>query len=156
MNSLDTNILLYAVNRDCAEHGACKDLVDSALREPEVWIVAEQVWFELYRLLRNPAVLARPLGASQAADLVSWYRNSSGWMQCAWTPRLMKQLHTQWGQEQFPARRSFDLILAVTLKAHGVNTLYTRNTKNFADLDFFSVVDPLGEILDRRTKAQLE
>ncbi|MCA1754286.1 MAG: PIN domain-containing protein [Spirochaeta sp.] len=151
MNSLDTNILLYAVNRDCPEHRACRELVDAALREPEVWIVAEQVWFELYRLLRNPAVLGKPLGASQAADLVSWYRNSSGWMQCAWSPRLMKQLQAHWAHEQFPARRSFDLILAVTLKAHGVNVLYTRNTKDFADLGYFAVIDPLAEIMDERT-----
>jgi len=38
MESLDTNILLYAINKDCPEHKTCADLVQHALGEPESWI----------------------------------------------------------------------------------------------------------------------
>ena len=83
MKSMDINVLLYAINRDCPEHQVCASLVRRALGEPESWIIADQVWFELYRLLRNTAVLARPLSGSQAAATVSWYRNKSGWLHCS-------------------------------------------------------------------------
>ena len=33
-------------------------MIESALAEPAEWIVADQVYFELYRLLRNPAAKA--------------------------------------------------------------------------------------------------
>jgi predicted nucleic acid-binding protein len=59
LQSLDTNILLYAINADCPEHGICADLVNRALQQGDEWIIADQVWFELYRLLRNPAELHR-------------------------------------------------------------------------------------------------
>jgi predicted nucleic acid-binding protein len=117
--------------------------VRDALSEPESWIIADQVWFELYRLLRNPAVLATPLGASDAADTVAWYRNASGWLHCAWECDLMPRLADFWKRDTFPARRSFDLVLALTLRANGVKQLYTRNTKDFDDLGFFSVSNPL-------------
>ena len=143
MKSLDTNLLLYAINEDCPEHEACADLVRHALAEPESWIVADQVWFELYRLLRNPAVLTHPLDAPDAAGTVSWYRNKSGWLHCAWECDMMPRLAELWKRESFPARRGFDLVLAATLSQNGVKQLYTRNTKDFDDFGFFAVTNPL-------------
>ena len=45
---------------------------------------------------------------------------------------------------RFAARRTFDVVLAATLKRHGVTTFYTRNAADFADLGWFAVVDPLA------------
>ncbi|MDP3176585.1 MAG: hypothetical protein Q8M76_01695, partial [Spirochaetaceae bacterium] len=105
MKSLDTNILLYAINKDCREHAMCASLVRQALGEPESWIIADQVWFELYRLLRNPAVLPHHLGAGDAAAAVHWYRNKSGWLHCAWETGMMEQLEGVWKDSSFAARR---------------------------------------------------
>lgn len=143
MKSLDTNIMLYAINSDCSEHDICRQLIDQALDDKESWIISEQVWFELYRLLRNPIVLQHPLTASCAAETISWYREKSGWLQCAWEPDMMKDLKSLWKAEDFSARRSFDAILAVTLKTHGVKDFYTRNTRDFDNLGFFNVINPL-------------
>jgi predicted nucleic acid-binding protein len=70
VKSLDTSILLYALNADCEEHARARKLVESALSEPDRWIVADQVYLELYRLLRNPAVLATPLSSADAAQTI--------------------------------------------------------------------------------------
>jgi len=149
MKSLDTNILLYAINQDCSEHQVCRVVVEKALSEPDSWIIADQVWFELYRLLRNPVVLQRPLNSKQASECIQWYRESSGWLQCAWEPALMKELYPFWKKSAFPARNNFDLKLAITLKYHGVKDLYTRNTKDFTDLNFFTLFNPLASYENR-------
>lgn len=143
MKSLDTNILLYSINTDCSEHTICKKLVDKALNEKDSWIVADQVWFELYRLLRNPVVLQNPLDAAQAAGTINWYREKSGWLKCAWEPDMMKELNSIWNEKFFSAKKSFDAVLGVTLKAHGVKDFYTRNIKDFENFNFFSVINPL-------------
>ena len=143
MQSLDTNILLYAINRDCPEHEPCRALVARALDAPSQWVIADQVWFELYRLLRHPVVLRKPLDAATAAHTVAWYRDRSGWAYCAWTPGQMGRLHAQWRGDDFPARRTFDTVLALTLRAHGVTRLYTRNGRDFAAAGFAEVIDPV-------------
>lgn len=143
MNSIDTNLLFYAANRDCNEYALCREFVNRALREGESWIVADQVLFELYRLLRNPAVLEKPLTGEQAAGAISWYREKSRWLRCAWEPSMMADLESLWSRNDFPATRSFDAILAVTLKSHGVQRFYTHNVKDFKDFGFFEVLDPL-------------
>jgi predicted nucleic acid-binding protein len=143
MKSLDTNVLFYSLNADCPEHPACLSLVKGALSSPQDWIVADQVWFELYRLLRNPSILRQALSASEAAQKIDWFRSRSGWGCCAWEPFLMDQFKPLWQRESFPVRRTFDLILALTLKAQGVDEFFTRNTKDFDDLGFFAVRNPL-------------
>lgn len=143
MQSLDTNILLYAINRDCAEHEPCRALVATALDRPNDWVIADQVWFELYRLLRHPRVLHRPLDAQTAAKTVQWYREQSGWQPCAWSPSQMPRLHAQWANPDFPARRTFDAVLALTLRANGVTRFYTRNVRDFTGAGFAEVVDPV-------------
>lgn len=141
--SLDTNVLFYAINTDCAEHAACAAVVRDALESPSAWVIADQVWFELYRLLRSSTVLSRPMLAEDAARTVTWYRERSGWLHCAWTPALFAGLSSRWSQEQFPAKRTFDAVLAATLRAAGVHTFVTRNTKDFSDVGFHTVLDPM-------------
>jgi predicted nucleic acid-binding protein len=143
VKSLDTNILLYAINKDCDEHDPCRALIAEALRDRKVWVIAEQVWFELYRLLRNPVVLRNPLSADRAGGTVAWYREKSGWLKCAWEPDMMEDLAAIWMENKFPAAGSFDAVLAVTLKANGVKTFYTRNTKDFDNYGFEKVINPL-------------
>jgi len=144
MNSLDTNILLYATNADCSEHIRAKALVDRALGEPREWIVADQVYFELYRLLRNPVVLQHPLSAAQAWECLDFFRHRSGWMHCAYEVAFMDDLAEHLRSDGLAPRRTFDLVLAITLKRHGVATLYTRNAADFFALGWFSAVDPLA------------
>lgn len=144
MQSLDTNVLLYAINRDCPEHAACHGLVTRALDDPRQWVIAEQVWFELYRLLRHPVVLGRPMDAATAASTVGWYRDRSGWAQVAWTPSQMPRLQTLWCDHDFPARRTFDAVLALTLRANGVTRFYTRNVRDFTAAGFAEVIDPVA------------
>lgn len=144
MKSLDTNLLFYSINRQSPEHGAAHSLVQAALGEPSEWIVADQVWFELYRLLRNPVTVERPLSGAEADQTIDWYRNRSGWSRCAWEPLFMDRMRALWRTPEFRARRTFDVVLALTLGVNGVSEFYTRNTKDFDGLGLFAVIDPLA------------
>lgn len=143
MNSLDTNLLLYAANEDCEEYSKAGALVRQALDHPAEWIIADQVYFELYRLLRNPIVLEHPLSAAQAWQIVDFYRHQSGWMHCCYEASFMTEIAELLKRNEFPPRRTFDSVLAITLKKHGVDTFYTRNTRDFEAFQWFALIDPL-------------
>jgi len=145
VKSLDTNVLLYALNADCAEHDRARTLVEAALGESDRWIVADQVYFELYRLLRNPSVLAAPLHAADAARTIEWYRTRSGWLHCAYDPVMMPRVASAWASEAFSARATFDLVLAVTLAANGVREFHTRNTDDFKPFGLFTLRNPIDK-----------
>jgi hypothetical protein len=53
-------------------------------------------------------------------------------------------MRNAWRTHDFRARRTFDVVLALTLEANGVTEFYTRNTKDFEDLGLFMAIDPLA------------
>jgi predicted nucleic acid-binding protein len=144
VKSLDTNILYFATNVRCPEHGKSLRLVEEVIADPRSWIIADQVLFEYYRLIRNPAVLAKPLSAAQAASRLRFFREDIGCLHCAYEPRFFHQLMDWLERPSLPAARTFDAVLAVTLKNHGVDAFFTRNARDFAGFGWFDVVDPLS------------
>ena len=73
MTSFDANILLYAFSRASPFHEPARRFLEELTARDDV-AVSELVLVEFYTLLRNPAVLVRPLGASAAVDVVQTYR----------------------------------------------------------------------------------
>lgn len=143
MNSLDTNILIYAVNSGCHEHAAAKRIYEAMLEAPQDWILSDQVLFEFYRGLRNPRILERPLDHRKALRQIEFLREESGVLHCAYETTFWPDLMKGFSKDPSKASHIFDRVLAVTLRQQGVTTFYTRNTKDFRGFGFKSVVNPI-------------
>jgi predicted nucleic acid-binding protein len=143
MKSLDTNILLYAADEDCREHEAAIRLVNDALRSPTEWMLADQVLFEMYAGLRHPGVFAKPLSAVEAARRVAFLRDEAGFSFCCHELRGWLKIHAGLSAPAFPRRRTYDLVLAVTLRSNGVTEFYTRNVGDFRTAGFERLVNPI-------------
>jgi predicted nucleic acid-binding protein len=143
MNSVDTNILMYATNEAAPEKESAQKLVREMLHQPDHWILAEQVLIELYGLLRNSAVLEKPLTADRAWNIVSFYRERARLQVCCYELDYWPALGSILKSRRFPVRKTFDAVLAVTLLANDVDSFYTRNTKDFAQFGFKKVVNPI-------------
>jgi toxin-antitoxin system PIN domain toxin len=143
LSSLDTNILLYAANEDAPEHDVCKAFLQHVVSEPADWIIADQVFLELYRALRNPKVMSHPLPSADAVRHLSIIRDEMGIMHCGYSPECWEGLISKLARDDFPSRRTHDAVLASTLLSHGVKTFYTRNTKDFVDAGFQKLINPV-------------
>lgn len=141
MISIDTNILLYAQNQDCCEHERAFGFVASCSGRDDV-ALCELVLLELYILLRNPAVLERPLPADQAAEVCQAYRRNPRWRLVENAP-IMEQIWILAAQPNFPRRGVFDARIALTVRHHGVTELATANTKDFLNFGFERVWNPI-------------
>jgi uncharacterized protein len=141
--SIDTNILLYAQNRDCAEHAAAVTFLGECARRDDV-AICELVLVELYQLLRNPAVLERPLGAPEAVEVCQAFRSNPRWALLENAP-VMDRVWTFAAQPEVARRRLFDARLGFTLRHHGVREFATRNVKNFDGFGFDRVWCPITE-----------
>lgn len=143
--SLDTNILLYAANEDAPEHEVCKDLFRQIIEDPTEWVIADQVYLELYRALRNPRVMSNPLSAKLAAKHITTLRDEMGISHCGYTSECWKGLIQKLETLDFPYRRTHDAVLSATLLSYGVKIFYTRNTKDFEASGFASVINPVDK-----------
>ena len=146
MNSLDTNILYYATNADCAEHDQAMKIYRRMVASASSWIIADQVFLEYYKLIRSPVVLEKPLTAAEAFERVDIIRNRSGCLHCSFESQHWSTVAEWLKRPGFPHTRVFDLVLAVTLKANAVERFYTRNVRDFEPFGFFEVIDPIENI----------
>jgi len=145
LKSLDTNILVSALNSDCAEFQRAAAALQTALDDPEEWIIANQVYLELYKALRNPRIFGKPYGAEEAFSKIQILRDECGIRHCCYGDQVWDQLATRIQKADFPYQRTHDAVLAETLLKSGVQTLYTRNTKDFEGYGFSSLLNPLDD-----------
>ena len=142
MLSIDTNILLYAQNADCTEHRRAYEFVTTCADREDV-AICELVLVELYLLLRNPAVVSRPLASHAAVRVCRSYRLNPRWRVSENAP-VMEEVWRCAAEGNFARRRIVDARLALTLRHHEVTEMATANVKDFAGFGFDRVWDPLA------------
>ena len=146
MTSFDANILLYAFSQASPFHEPARRFLEDLTPRDDV-AVSELALVEFYTLLRNPAVLLRPLGASAAVDVVQTYRRHPTWMLLG-VDADSKALHDElWplaAETDFGRRRIYDARLALALRRQGVTAFATANVKDFSGFGFDRVWNPVG------------
>ncbi len=147
MISVDTNLLLAALEGNHADHTASRRFVDELTDHDDV-AISELVLVELYVVLRNSSVVRRPLSAAKAASVCQLFRRHRRWQLLgfpAQSPRLHDELWNLAARPQFARRRIYDLRLALALLQQGVTEFATVNVKDFAGLGFAKVWNPLAK-----------
>ena len=147
MISMDANLLLYACNEDSPGHEpAVMFLTELAAREDVA--ISELVLTEFYTLLRNPAVLATPLSAGEAVQVVQRYRHHPEWALLGFgsdSAELHNELWTLAKRADFSRRRIYDARTALSLRRQGVIEFATANVRDFKGFGFKRVWNPLDE-----------
>lgn len=141
MIGIDTNILVYARVATAPFHAQAVSFLESLGDDPTV-VIAEMVLVEFYLALRNPAILAPPLDAPAAAAECQILRAHPHWA-LAEHADVMEAVWRDAAVGGFARRRIIDVRLARTLIAHGVTDFATVNERDFQNLGFARVWNPL-------------
>jgi uncharacterized protein len=146
MLSIDTNILLPAVEAKNPGHAKAAGFLDSLAGREDV-ALSEFALVELYGLLRNPAVLKKPLAADAAVAVCQAFRHHPRWLVLGFPPDTRVFHDAFWpllAGRNLPRRRAYDLRMALSLTRQGVTEFATVNEKDFAGLGFKRVWNPLA------------
>ncbi len=148
--SVDTNILFSAVQATDAKHEAALKFLGGLEMRNDV-ILSECVLLELYGLLRNPAVVLRPLPAAEAVAICTAFRSHPRWQVVGLPPESRDFHDTMWprlAEPGFARRKAYDLRTALSLIQQGVDEFATANLKDFAAVGFKRVWNPLAATHD--------
>ena len=141
MLSCDTNILVAAVNSAAPDHVACHRFLTEQLTNKE-FVLSEFVLVETYNLVRNAAVMPKPLSSTEAVELVQSFRSNRFWSLSKGTEDVAEQVWRSAAVPDFPRRAIFDARIAYSLAAFGVKRFATRNTGDFVRFGVFEAFDP--------------
>ena len=146
MISLDTNILLPAVESRNAHHPRAATFLES-LQDRQDVAICEFILLELYGLLRNPAVLAKPLSPVAATDVCEAFRQHPRWQVIGFPPDSRAFHDVFWPKlrgADFARRCAHNWRVALLLLHQGVTDFATVNEKDFRDCGFQRVWNPLA------------
>jgi hypothetical protein len=139
---VDTNVLLYAVNRDCAEHALALPALKRWLEDPVPWCLSWGVIYEFLRVSTHPRVFPRPLTWRQALEFVSAILSCEWVTVLAETQRHSQVLATTLEELGRPAGNLFhDVHSAVLMREHGVEEVMTTDA-DFRQFAFLKATDP--------------
>jgi toxin-antitoxin system PIN domain toxin len=139
----DTNLLLYAANRQALEHPVAKEILEQWRSNAESWFVTWSIVYEFLRVATHPRVFERPLTFAKAWDFVRSLFSSPSLGILTETDHHLDVLGDL--AQEYPHLRGnhvHDLHIAALMKEHGVSTICTADT-DFHQFRFLRVVNPL-------------
>jgi len=142
---VDTNVLVYAVNKDCPEHDRCYALLHDHRAQLLPWFATWPILYEFLRIVTHPRSLRKPWTLDAAWNFIDSLLRSPGLRILVETDRHSSVLSRTLGE--IPSiRGSFlhDAHTAVLMREHGVKRIYTRDT-GFHRFPFLEVIDPMVE-----------
>ena len=139
---VDTNILVYAADRDSPYHGACRTKLEEWRRRLSPWYVTWEILYEFLRVITHPRVFRKPCGPDRAWSFFEALLASP-----AIGILVPGERHAEIAAEVMRAANFlrgnllFDAQTAVLMKEHGIRKIHTRNT-DFHRFPFLEAVDP--------------
>ncbi len=140
---VDTNILIYAADRDSAFHDRCRELLDEWRHKAAAWYLTWGVLYEFLRVTTHPRVFRKPWSASQAWSFVEALTASPFLGILIATERHADVVSELIGElPHLSGNLMHDLQTAALMREHGIKRIYTRDT-DFHRFPFLEPVDPV-------------
>ncbi len=139
----DTNVLLYAADRDSEHHEPCRSRIEAARRSPSPVFLTWNICYEFLRASTHRRVFRSPWTPAEARGFVAALVGSSGITLLLPTRRHAVVLEQTVAElPDVRGNQMYDLHTAVLMREHGVSRICTRDT-GFHRFPFLDVVDPL-------------
>lgn len=141
---IDTNILVYAVNRDSEFHSECARWLEHVRERHLPWHLSWPICYEFFRLCTHQNVLSKPWTFE-----ASWHFLQQLLASPSGKILLPTERHDDVLGEvlkEIPHLRGnimHDLHTAVLMREHGLREICTRDT-DFSRFPFLRVIDPLA------------
>ena len=140
----DTNVLVYAANKQSEFHLPCRRRLDAARRDPSPAFLTWSICYEFLRVTTHPHTLQSPWRPRDACRFIADLLASPGFDLLVATPRHATVL-AQTVAELLDLRGNVmhDLHTAVLMREHGISQICTRDA-DFRRFPFLTMIDPLG------------
>jgi toxin-antitoxin system PIN domain toxin len=141
--ALDTNVLLYAADRDSEFHKPCVELLESLRSSAAPSFLTWNVCYEFMRVATHPRVFTKPWTTASAWRFLEALHAAPGFTVLTATERHRDVLAQTLAElPECRGNMIHDLHTAVLLREHGVGRICTRDA-DFHRFPFLTVIDPL-------------
>lgn len=140
---VDTNVLVYACDRDSPFYNVCRGWLETLRARPGAWYTTWPILYEFLRVTTHPRVMQKPWSISKAWEFVAALLASPGLDLLVPTQRhgeVAGQVIEE--NPHLAGNLLHDAHTAILMREHGIRQICTRNT-DFHRFSFLEVIDPL-------------
>ncbi|MCZ7560257.1 MAG: PIN domain-containing protein [Burkholderiaceae bacterium] len=140
---IDTNVLLYAANRDAPQHERAFSFLLEAGKSSAAWYLTEGIVYEFLRASTHPRVFPAPLAASDAVSFLAPMLTSTRFTVLSAGPRHWSVLSEVIAELRSPSGNLFfDIRTVALMREHGVRRIYSADT-DFLQFEGIDVRNPV-------------
>jgi toxin-antitoxin system PIN domain toxin len=140
---VDTNILVYAADKDSPFNATCLAWLENRRSRPDAWYTTWTVLYEFLRVTTHPKVMRRPWNIIGAWQFVSILLASPGLGILVPTQRHAEVAGQVFAElPHLAGNLLHDGHTAILMREHGIRRICTRDT-DFHRFPFLEVIDPL-------------
>ncbi len=139
---LDTNILVYAINKDSPYHVIARGILDDANNGNLRAFVSPQVLSELYATLTNRSRIENPLIPEDAYDVVRGLLDSETIEKVYPKETTLNRGLLLARENNVKAQDFFDVLIVATMLDNDIDTIYTANENDFSKYKEINVYNP--------------
>jgi toxin-antitoxin system PIN domain toxin len=148
---IDTNILLYAANEACPEHGDCSRFLLHSAESGDTCFLPENVIYEFLRVATHARVFPKPSRASEALKFLDALVSLANFRVLGATQNHWKSLHALVRELGQPAGNFFfDVDTVALMREYGIRRIASAD-RDFAKFSGLDVVNPI--VGERRGEA---
>ena len=140
---VDTNVLVYAADRQADEHERCRELLNQWRSQATPWYLTWGVVYEFIRVTTHPRVFRNPWKAHESLAFIQAILASPSLTVLGDGER--HEQHLAELVREIPDLRGnlvYDAHTAALMREHGIRVIYTRDS-DFHRFPFVEVRDPL-------------
>jgi toxin-antitoxin system PIN domain toxin len=140
---VDTNIFVYAADRNSPFHARCHDWLERQRGRADAWFTTWPILYEFLRVTTHPQVMRKPWDLPTAWSFVAALLASPGLAVLAPTqrhPDVAAQVVSE--LPELAGNVVHDAHTAILMREHGIRRVCTRDT-DFHRFPFLEVIDPL-------------
>lgn len=141
---VDTNILVYAADKDSPFHSRCHELLEEWRGQASPWYLTWGILYEFLRVITHPRVFRKPWYVIKAWEYVYAILSSpalgilvAGENHADMASEVIKRMPFLSGNLLHDAQT------AILMQEHGIKTIYTRDT-DFHRFPFLEPIDPVA------------
>lgn len=142
---VDTNILVYAANRDSEFHYPCRRHLENLRSDSAPSYLSWSICYEFLRVTTHPRVLPSPWNSTRAWSFINSLLAAPGFELLAETNRHRQVLEQTLAElPDLKGNLLHDMHTAVLMRENGISRISTRDT-DFARFPFLTMVDPVRQ-----------
>ena len=143
---IDTNIIVYAYNLDSDPHKEAFNILQDALNNKMRAFIADKSLYEFYAIITDPKRVEKPVSAKEAIQAINFIKSShiKIIMPTLNSMNILIELLEKYNIEK---QRIFDIVLAAMAIDNHIETILTRNDKDFSMLAEINVINPFTSSL---------